>query len=56
MQPDKSDHANIYEVTNQEEEKELLKALNEYNPIVSDEEATGILRGKGFMWNINDIG
>jgi hypothetical protein len=38
------DHEDIYEVTEQDEEKQLLKALNLNNPIVSEEEITIMLR------------
>lgn len=32
--------SNVYHVTNEEEKKQLLKALNEDNPILSNEEVT----------------
>lgn len=34
----------IYEVTDLDEEKQLMKALNQNNPIVSEEEITKMLR------------
>lgn len=34
----------IYEVTDPDEEKQLLRALNEDNPIVSDDEISKMLR------------
>jgi chorismate mutase len=37
---------NGYEVTDPEEEKQLLKALREDNPIVDDEEINRLLGGQ----------
>jgi hypothetical protein len=37
--------SNVYHVTNEEEKKQLLKALNEDNPILSNEEITRLLEG-----------
>nr|WP_304216799.1 hypothetical protein [Fredinandcohnia onubensis] len=37
--------SNIYHVTDDEEKKQLLKALNEENPILSNEEITRLLGG-----------
>ena len=39
-------NSNVYHVTNEEEKKQLLKALNEDNPILSSEEVTRLLEGK----------
>lgn len=37
--------SNVYHVTDEEEKKQLLKALNEDNPILSNEEITRLLEG-----------
>jgi hypothetical protein len=37
--------SNVYHVTDDEEKKQLLKALNEENPILSNEEVTRLLEG-----------
>ncbi|MDO9533799.1 MAG: hypothetical protein Q7J85_00360 [Bacillota bacterium] len=36
LEVEKIDDVNVYEVTDPEEEKQLLQALNENNPILSD--------------------
>ncbi len=38
--------SNVYHVTDDEEKKQLLKALNEDNPILSNEEVTRLLEEK----------
>ncbi|HLO11354.1 MAG TPA: hypothetical protein VK190_03775 [Pseudoneobacillus sp.] len=43
---DQMKEPNVYEVTDPEEEKQLLKALEENNPILSDEEIDMMLSGQ----------
>ncbi|WP_099354868.1 hypothetical protein [Fredinandcohnia onubensis] len=37
--------SNVYHVTDAEEKKQLLKALNEENPILSNKDVTRLLEG-----------
>lgn len=43
MEVENAKEADCYEVTDPEEEKQLLKALNEQNPILSEDEINRIL-------------
>ena len=43
LEVEKIDDASIYEVTDLEEEKQLLQALNKNNPILSDKEIDSML-------------
>ncbi len=43
LEVEKIDDASIYEVTDPEEEKQLLQALNKNNPILSDKEIDSML-------------
>ena len=43
LEVEKIDDANVYEVTDPEEEKQLLQALNKNNPILSDKEVDSML-------------